>query len=138
MKWTKARLTPRRSREGPRRGPLSVQLATVRERLRLLDLDLVRRGRSELRRVHLEHALDERRLDVLGVRVRREMEAAFEPLLQPLAEAEVLLGLRLHLLALAREDERVVGHRDSELLVVEARHVQLDDELVLRLVDFRR
>src|SRR6476659_2913805 len=104
-----------------------------------LDLDLVGTRELELRRVDFEDPLLELRLHVLRVGLRGKMEAALEGLLETLPDTELLLrDLLLCLGPLALHDERVIRDLDAELLPLEARHLQLDDELVLRLIYVRR
>src|SRR5581483_2452397 len=84
-----------------------------------------------LRRGDLQHAVGERRLDVLGVRLLGEREAALERLLEPLLQEEGLL-LRLLLgLARALDGERVIGDVHRELLLGEAGNLELDNVLVV-------
>ena len=47
--------------------------------------------------MQLEHAIPEDSLEVLRVRLRRKLEAALKVLLEPLVEAEDLVGLLLDL-----------------------------------------
>jgi len=87
----------------------SLQLASLRLVLRLRDLDLVRLLVRGLRHVDRQHALRVPGLDVFAVDLCRQLEAPLEPFLE------------------LSDRERKVANLDLELLLVEARHLELDD-----------
>src|SRR3990170_3501350 len=121
---------PERSRGA--RGPRG--RAGSRASCPLLDRDPLRDRLLGLRRVNLEDALLEGRRDLAGVDLRRQREPALERALEALVETEGLLLLLRRLLALALDGELVVAHLERQLLLLVAGHLELDDELVGRLV----
>jgi len=74
----------------------------------------------------------------LRVGLARKLEPAFEASFEALVEPERLFLRLLLLFPLTGDGQQVVGHLDSQLLLLEAGHLELDDVLAVGLVDIGR
>src|ERR1700687_2528656 len=103
-----------------------------------LDLDFLRLVLFRLRKVHPQHPVPVRRLDLPGVDWSRQRERALE-LAEPTLATVVagLLGIAGPL-PLALDGEHVVGQGQMNVLLAESRQLGADHELALGLVHVRR
>ena len=91
-----------------------------------------------LRRANGQHAFGELCADARRVHIKWKREAALERLLQALVETVLLVLLVLCLQLLALHDERVIAHLDREFVLLEARCLELERELLVGLEHIRR
>src|SRR5580658_2026379 len=100
-----------------------------------MDADAPRLLLRALRNAELEHAVDVRRLDLLGIRALGKREAAQERAAGTLDAREALLGRLLLGAALALDGQHTLIGGDFDVLAVNARQVGHDDEALGFLVD---
>src|SRR5581483_1987767 len=102
-----------------------------------VDHDLARLGFVLLRDLDLENAVAVAGLDRIGIHAARQRERAHERAVRALDAVIALLFLPLEL-ALAADREQPVLEVDAEILLLDARNLDLHDDLVLLLQDVDR